>query len=277
MSNSDSEGIRDGAAPDIRTVIDDSSPFPPVRRIGALRPLAWLRLGWQDCRAAPAMSLFYGLCFAAMGLLLRLLLANAPQYLSGMSIGFLLLGPVLALGLYDISRRLEQGEGAMGRSVLAIRGRWSNIGILALVLGVIMLVWARASLVIFALVYTKGMPTMDNFLSYLFAWDNLDFLVAYACVAYLFASLVFALSWVSIPLMLDRDTDAISSMIISSVSLFMNIPATMVWAALIVALVVLGFGTWYLGLIVAMPVIGHASWHAYREVVGPTERPSPAR
>lgn len=258
----------DSAAPDIKNVIDEESPFPPIRRVGVLRPFTWLKLGWQDFFASPKASLFYGLCFAGMGLLLNTILSNAPQYLSAMSCGFLLLGPLLSLGLYDISRRLESEKSRMLVTLFSMRGRWSNIGILALVLAVIMLVWARASLVVFALFYNKGMPTLHGFLSQLFSLGNLEFIAVYCCIGFIFASIVFAISWVSIPLMLDRDTDAITAMIISTVALFVNVPVTMVWALMIVALVVLGFFTWNLGLIVAMPVVGHATWHAYREVVG---------
>ena len=93
-----------------------------------------------------------------------------------------------------------------------------------------MMIWARASLVIFALFYNKGMPTMEGSLHKLFSLDNAEFLFVYLCVGFIFASLVFAISWVSIPMMLDRDTDAITSMIISIVALTVNIPLTMVWA-----------------------------------------------
>ena len=152
-----------------------------------------------------------------------------------------------------------------------MRGRWNNIGILALVLAVIMLLWVRASLVVFALFYNKSMPTMHGFLSQLFSLDNLEFIAIYGCVGFIFASIVFAISWVAIPLMLDRDTDAITAMLISTAALFVNIPVTIVWALTIVSLVVLGFFTWNLGLIVAMPLVGHATWHAYREVLGRRE------
>lgn len=258
----------DSAAPDITAVIDEESPFPPIRRVSALRAFVWLRLGWSDLWVSPRASLFYGLCFAGMGFLLRIVLANAPQYLSTLSCGFLLLGPLLALGLYDISRRIENEKSGMLASLFSMRGRWSNIGILALVLAVIMLVWARASLVVFALFYNKGMPTMQGFLSQLFSISNIEFIAVYCCIGFIFASIVFAISWVSIPLMLDRDTDAITAMIISTVALFVNVPVTIVWALTIVALVVFGFFTWNLGLIIAMPLVGHATWHAYRDVVG---------
>jgi uncharacterized membrane protein len=258
----------DSAAPDIKTGIDAKSPFPPIRRLGALRVFVWLRLGWRDLCSSPRVSLFYGLCFAGMGFLLQTVLANAPQYLSALSCGFLLLGPVLSLGLYDISRRLENQKSGMLNSFFSMRGHWNNIGILALVLAVIMLLWVRASLVVFALFYNKSMPTMHSFLSQLFSLDNLEFIAIYCCVGFIFASIVFAISWVAIPLMLDRDTDAITAMLISTAALFINIPATIVWALTIVSLVVFGFFTWNLGLIVAMPLVGHATWHAYREVLG---------
>lgn len=261
----------DSAAPDIKTIIDEKSSFPPIRRVSPKQVFSWLRLGWCDIWAAPLGSLFYGLCFAGMGLLLRMVLANAPQYLSALSCGFLLLGPLLALGLYDISRRHENAKSGMLGSLFSMRGRWSNIGLLALVLAVIMLVWARASLVVFALFYNKGMPTMQGFLSQLFSLNNVEFIAVYSCIGFIFAGIVFAISWVSIPLMLDRDTDAITAMIISTVALFVNVPVTIVWALTIVGLVVFGFFTWNLGLILAIPLVGHATWHAYREVIGSNE------
>lgn len=261
----------DSAPPDITAVIDQQQAFPPIRRVEALSALRWLRLGWRDFREGFSSSIFYGVCFAIMGGLLQLVLKNAPQYLSALVCGFLLAGPLLALGLYDISRRLEQAKSGLLGSVFSMRGRWSNIGVLALVLAVIMMVWARASLILFALFYNRGMPTMERFLEQLFSLNNLEFVLVYLIVGFIFASIVFAIAWVSIPLMLERDTDAITAMIISCVSLFINAPATIVWASIIVLTTALCFWSWSLGFLIAMPVIGHATWHAYKEVVGTAE------
>ena len=258
----------DSAPPDIHTVIDSDTVFPPLRRVAMLRPFRWLWLGWRDSLASGGSSFLYGACFALMGWFLNLVLNHAPEYVSALSCGFLLVGPLLALGLYDISRRLEDQRSGLLGSVFSMRGRWSNIGVLALVLAVVLMVWARASLVIFALFYNKGMPTMQGFLQHLFSLDHLEFILVYACIGFIFASIVFAISWVSIPLMLDRDTDAITAMIISCVALFINVPLSIVWALLIVASVALGLATWNLGFIVLMPLIGHATWHAYKDVVG---------
>lgn len=247
------------------------SPFPPIRTVPLLRPLRWIALGWRDLRATGGRSLFYGLCFAGMGLLLSGVLAHAPAYLSALTCGFLLLGPFLALGLYDLSRRLEQRQSGLLPTLFSMRGRWSNVGVLALVLAVVMMVWARASLIVFALFYNRGMPSIEGFLLQLLSIDNLRFIAVYFCVGAVFAGLVFAISWVSIPLMLDRDTDAVTAIISSIGALLKNIPAALVWGLLIIACTAIGFATWHLGLIVTMPLIGHATWHAYRDVVGPAE------
>ena len=155
------------------------SSFPPIRTLPMLRPLHWIALGWRDLRATGGRSLFYGLFFAAMGLLLSVVLAHAPAYLSALTCGFLLLGPFLALGLYDLSRRLEQRQSGLLPTLFSMQGRWSNIGVLALVLAVVMMVWARASLIVFALFYNRGMPSIEGFLQQLLSIDNLRFIVVY--------------------------------------------------------------------------------------------------
>lgn len=275
MRKPTSDEINNNIAADVEAPVDApvdaGTPFPPIRRLGVSKVFGWLRLGWRDLRAAPQVSLFYGLCFAGMGFFLRIVLANTPQYLSALTCGFLLVGPVLSLGLYDVSRRLERQEPPMFNSLFAVRGRWNNIGVLAVVQAVILLLWVRASMMVFALFYNRGLPTLEGFLSQLFSFDNIEFIAVYCCVGLVFAGIVFALSWIAIPLMLDRDTDAITAMIISISALFKNFPVAVVWGATIVGLVVFGFVTWNLGFIVAMPLVGHATWHAYREVLGPVD------
>jgi uncharacterized membrane protein len=96
---------------------------------------------------------------------------------------------------------------------------------------------------------------------------NLEFLVAYVVVGGFFAALVFAIAVVSVPMMLDRNTDGIVASITSLRACRDNVPAMLVWAALIAAIVGLGFLLWLVGLVVAVPLIGHATWHAYRELV----------
>lgn len=244
------------------------APFPRIRPVPVLAPFGWLSRGLDDIKQCPSASLFYGACFAVMGLLLKTVFRNAYEYTSALTTGFLLVAPFLAVGLYDISRRRERDDVcALMPTLTAWRPHVGSIGIYSLVLIVIFLVWARASLVIFALFYTREMPTLQGFLQQVLSLDNREFLLVYFGVGLVFATLVFAVSVVSIPLMLDRGQDTITAMIASTLALARNAPTLFLWAALIVALTAIGFGTAYVGLVVTMPLVGHATWHAYRELI----------
>ncbi len=244
------------------------STIPEVRVVGATAPLRWLAAGWRDFRAHPLPSAFYGACFATMGFLIYLVFRHAYQYVSALVTGFFLVGPFFAIGLYALSRRDERGEPPwLAPTLDAWAGNKSAIGLFALVLGVILLVWARASLIVFALFFTQDVPDMKDFSGRIFAVDNLEFLLVYLCVGGFFAILVFAISVVSVPMMMDRNTDGIVAVLTSLKAVLANVPAMIVWGLLIVVLVGLGFALWFVGLIVTVPVIGHATWHAYRELV----------
>ncbi|MGZ8273720.1 MAG: DUF2189 domain-containing protein [Burkholderiaceae bacterium] len=250
-------------------VIVADSPFPPVRTVAFTAPFGWLARGWQDMRAAPMASLFYGITFALMGWLIHLVFEHAVELTSALSAGFLLVGPFLATGLYDISRRRENGRDVTVRETLtAWRANLGAFSLFALGLTVIALIWARASLVTFALFFSAGMPTLKNFFSQVISADHLDFLLTYFAVGGVFAAIVFAVSVVSVPMMLDRGTDAVVAALTSVRTLFANPRPLLLWGALIVLIVGLGFATLFFGLVVAVPWIGHATWHAYRELVG---------
>lgn len=246
-------------------------PFPRVRAgLPATAPLTWLAAGWADFRACRAASAFYGLCFALTGVALLIALRQAVQLVTAVTTGFMLVGPFFALGLYDLSRRRERGEPASLRpTLLAWRRNLPALGIYSLILIVLYLIWARASLVVFAIFYQGGMPTVETFVEQIARFDNIEFLVAYLVVGSLFATLAFAVSVVSIPTILDRDQDTVTAMLASFLALVRNPPAMAVWGGLIVALVAIGIATAFIGLVVTMPVVGHATWHAYRALIEP--------
>lgn len=245
--------------------------FPQVRHIVAKGVIGWLPKGWEDLRAAPAASLFYGIVLAAMGFVLARFV-SAAAYELALVTGFLLVGPFLAMGLYDISRRRERGEGvAFASTLTAWKDNVPAIGFYAVILALLMAVWIRVSVVVVALFFEGGMPTTETLVHDILTSENgLFFVAAYGAAGAGFALLVFSTSVVSLPMLLDRaKMDTLTAMIVSFNAVRMNFGPMLLWGAIIVALTAIGFATYYLGLIVVMPVIGHATWHAYRAVVEP--------
>jgi uncharacterized membrane protein len=249
-----------------------------LREVPPYAPLTWLVRGWDDFRASPVASGFYGAAFAAMGWAVLALYDFAYQYVTTLASAFLLAAPFLATGLYALSRERERGaKPRLVPSLSAWRENVGGLGVYVLVITVIFLVWARASLVTFALFSAGTMPDIRNFLAQAFSWGNVEFVLVWFAAGALFATIAFAVSVVSVPMMLDRGNDAVSAAILSVQVLARN-PGTMaVWAGLIVLLTGLGLATALLGLVLTMPVIGHATWHAYRDCVGWQEPPAPAR
>ena len=248
-------------------------------RLRALRlhdPLRWLLLGVRDFRRAPGIGLFYGGCFIVMGYALLKVYENAPLYVLVLSAGFLLMGPFMCMGLYRVSQQLERGEPPdFGDSLLAWDTRTGTLAIFGFVLLVLEMLWARSALVVFAVSF-NGMPDFKGSLLKLLDPQNLGFIVAYVGVGAVFAGLIYAVSVVSIPMILDRQTDAITAGL-TSLRLVLTQPLVMLWwGALITALVVLALLPGFLGLFLVGPIVGHASWHAYRAAVddeAPTATP----
>lgn len=252
-------------------------PQKEIIALGLGAPWRWLALGWQDMRAHLGIALFYGLCFWLMAVLLALVFRSKPEYVMSIASGCLLVGPFLAMGLYEVSRRREAGQVPdLASSLTCWDKRLRSIGLLVLVLVVLELVWGRASLVVFAVFFNTGMPSTTGVVKAVFNPENWEFIAVYLVVGGAFAGLVYAIAVVSIPMILDRDTDAISAAITSVQVVFTNPAVMLFWGALITAMVVVALLPWGLGLVLVGPWLGHASWHAYRGAVAwvPDEAPS---
>jgi uncharacterized membrane protein len=249
---------------------DTAPPAAPIelRPLHWLDPLRWLARGGRDFLRAPLIGLFYGAAFMVMGWALAAVYRNAPAYVLALAAGFLLVGPILCLGLYRVSQQLEGGERpAFGDSLLAFESRIGPLAIFGFVLLVLEMLWGRATLVVFAVSF-DGMPDFKGSLRALIDPANLNFIVAWLAVGAVFAGLIFAVSVVSIPMLLDRPVDAITAGL-TSLRLVLSQPGVMLlWGALITLLVVAAMLPWFAGLLVVAPVVGHASWHAYRAAVG---------
>ena len=256
-----------------------ASAVPAVPEGGALAtglrplrwtdPLHWLAAGWRDFIRCLGLGLFYGAAFVAMGYALMKVFEEAPAYVLALSAGFLLMGPFLCLGLYQASRHLERGERPdLGDSLLAWDTRTGTLALFGGVLLVLEMIWGRAAMVVFAVSF-DGMPDFKGSLTMLADPENLGFTATYLAVGAVFAGLIYGVSVVSIPMILERQTDAITAGL-TSLRLCLTQPGVMVfWGALITLLVVAAMLPFFAGLLVVGPWLGHASWHAYRGAVEP--------
>lgn len=230
-------------------------------------PLRWLALGWRDFRRAPAIGLFYGVCFILESWALMLVFEQAPPYVLGLSGGFLLVGPFLCLGIYRVSQQLEAGGAPNFRdSVFAWQTRTAQLGIFGFVLLVLEMLWARATLVVFAVTF-DGLPDFKGSLVALLDPENLTFIIVWSLLGAVFSAIIFAVTVVSIPMILHRPSDAVTAGL-TSVRLVLRQPAVLLlWGFIILVAITAAMLPWFLGLLVVGPVIGHAAWHAYRAAV----------
>lgn len=249
--------------------LDQHFSLPDITRVDAARPLQWLARGWDDLLAAPGPSLTYGLAVAAAGWVIVALAAPRPYLVTVAVSGFFLLAPLIAAGLYELSRLRERGEPAdLAESLNFVRRNSDAVSYFGVFLAVVAIGWERISAIVFALFYGGAAPDLGNFLySVFFSGEHVSLAAAWIGSGFLLALIVFLVSAVSVPMMLDRPVDTVTAMMTSVRAVAANLPAMAVWAGVIVALTVLGFATIMTGLVVIFPLLGHATWHAYRDMV----------
>ncbi|MBD8524310.1 DUF2189 domain-containing protein [Pseudomarimonas arenosa] len=243
-----------GPPPDFQALVVPCVDLQP----GA--PLRWLRKGWQDWRRAPGLSLLFGLLIAAVSILVSAVAWWLGRFalLAALLSGFVFIAPLLAVGLYCVSRQLEAGQTPrLADSFSLARRLLGQAGVFALAQFVILLLWSRAGMMVSALV-----PLRPGDLQAL-----LEFLAVGSAIGSLFAALTFAVSVVSLPMIADREVDMITACLSSLHAVMRNKWTMLLWAVLIAGLTAIGFATAFLGLIVLMPWLAYASWHAYRETL----------
>jgi uncharacterized membrane protein len=244
----------------------------PVRRVPLDAPWDWLSRGWRDLCTVPSVSLAYGAFFsiAAWIILLVLSLLEITSLIPVLAAGFLLAAPLLASGLYEMSRRLEKGERVTMREVFAAYvpaiGRLSFFGV---VLFFAFFAWVELAFLLLTLFLGGGaFPAPSEFVhTLLFTNAGVGLLFTGTLTGAMLAAIVFSISSVAVPLLLVKDVDAVTAMVTSVRAVRLNTGTMLLWAALIAGYVVLGTWTLFLGLVVIFPLLGHATWHAFRALV----------
>jgi uncharacterized membrane protein len=246
----------------------------PVRQVGPNGPLRWLARGWADLMRCPLPGLLHGAAMAAFGLLLALLARDRFWLLAGAFSGFLLVAPVVATGLYAVSRELEAGRRAtLATALAAWHPRDRRLVVFGLLLALAGTGWVLTSAALITRFAAAPVGTPADFVRIVvLAGDagSLGLFEAWLILGAALAAPIFASSVVAIPLLMDRDIAVRPAVLVSVRAALVNPLPMALWATLILVFTLLGMATAMLGLVVAVPWLAHASWHAYRELVGQT-------
>jgi uncharacterized membrane protein len=250
-------------------------PLPRDRSIERRYPmdvtLIWLRAGWRDLWKQPASSLGYGIgvFIVSAAIVVGLFALGWDHILLPALAGFMVVGPLLAVGLYEKSRRLATGTPVRFADMIFVRpASGGQILFTGALLCGLMLLWTRAAVIIYALFFgLLPFAGTDQILSMLFTTGTgWGLLIVGTIVGALFAAFSFAISVFSVPMMLDERVDSLTAMATSMRLVWNNLPVMLAWGAIVLVLFVLSLLTGLLGLIVVFPLLGHGTWHAYRAI-----------
>lgn len=247
--------------------LDQHFTMPVTRKITISRPLAWLKMGWADMMQHPVPSLMYGVLIAVIGGGLLVFSQQNLHLFTTAITGFLLLAPLGAAGIYELTSEREEGrETSFKQSLHDLYRNGSQLGFLGVILMMVAIAWERASAILFALLLPNQVTTTNSIFTIL-TGEMLPFTIIWVASGFVLACFVFALTAVSIPMLADREVDTVTAMMTSLRAVAENIPAMIVWSSILVGLTAIGFATYLIGLVVIFPLLGHATWYAYKELV----------
>lgn len=246
------------------------SPIPAPARIDPATLRAALTLGWRDFLRAPGYGLAFSAVYVFGGILLAAIAtaAAAEYWFVLIAVGFPILAPFAATGLYEVSRRLETGEPLSFRAVFGcvIDQKDRQVPSMAMFVMLVFMFWVFVAHTTFALFFGLQ-PVGLSIREMLLSPSGMMMLGFGSLLGGAIALAFYTLTVVSLPLLLDREVDFISAMIASFQCVQANPGTMLVWAGLIAAGLFAGMVPLFLGLFVALPVFGHASWHLYRRLL----------
>lgn len=253
--------------------ITETAPHESMRarHLPVATVFAWMRRGWADFVRAPAASIAYGIgvFLVSAAVIWTMFTIGADYILFPAVAGFMVVAPFLATGLYEKSRMIAAGEPPSLDAMLLVRARsGAQILFIGVILMLLMLLWMRAAVIVYALFFgIRPFPGLDHIAGMLFTTGTgWAMLATGTLIGGLFAAFAFAIGAVSVPMLLDRRTDAFTAMGLSISTVWNNLPVMIAWGAVVLAGILVCTVTAGLGLIVIFPVLGHATWHVYKSL-----------
>ena len=254
-----------------------------INVIGLRSPITWVRKAFNDIIACPKLAVFYGGLFTFVVYNLWLLLEQSAV-LHDVSVPLvvmiiLVLGPISAISLYDVSRRISNGEKPTIGSVLKASIK-SNGSCPSIFLSIILMLLAIAWMVFSPLIYTvftagalnivnPDQTIIQNIVADFANGTNMGFIIAYSIFTLVLALIAFMISWFSFPMIHDQDVDPFTAITTSLKAASKNTLVMVPWVAFVGAVVIIGLLTpYFLGLVIIIPILAHATWHAYEEMIG---------
>jgi uncharacterized membrane protein len=247
--------------------------LPPIRKAPPAAVLRWIRLGWKDMRRAGSPSLLHGLIVTIASLVIVEITLLFWPLLPGAVSGFLFIGPILATGLYALSKKLESGERPRVKDAVdAWRRGCRCLFYLGLLLILAATLWVGITKLIFYFFVEAEIERPLDFLRYVILQGN-DTFMEWTILAGMVIALAYSLTVVSVQLLVDRDVTTKQALITSLRTVSEN-PITMfAWALFLLLATTVSIATFMLGFLLLYPLMGHASWHVYRDLVDASDLP----
>ena len=259
------------AQPDAPETVEVPRPSITIAKIKPSDVVKSVGEGMRDILAAPGKSLFFGLAYAAFGWLIIYLMVgmNWGAYSYPLATGFALVAPMAAAGLYGISEQIERGESVTWSHVAScLYGkRGESLRIMAVVTTFAYIIWIDIAAAIYVAFWGMTSFNFNELLHAVFTTPyGFAFLVIGNAIGAALAIAVFSIMAISLPLMFDRNTDFVTSMITSVQAVIKNPVAMLLWCAIITLLLIISFASLFTTLILVFPLLGHATWHLYRRL-----------
>jgi len=251
-----------------------ASPLPEIARLTLRELIVVLKHGLDDFRAAPQVGLFFSAVYVLGGFFMVWLSAGHVTWVLATSLGFPLAAPFAAVGLYEVSRRREADLPLVWSEILGVvwAERTRQVPWIGAVIVIYFLFWTFLAHMVFALM--MGLTTLTNISSsfdVFLTGDGLKMVAVELVLGAILALLLFALTVVSLPLVLEKEVDFVSAMILSVQAFKQNAFVMLIWAIVIASLTLVAMIPWFLGVVIVLPVLGHATWHLYRRVLYDTQ------